>query len=225
MERLWTNSFRVSTICHSFPTTPLWDTNKATEAQKSSKQHWQGWPWDHVSWSPHTLFTGSAKLAWEGYTSDQDSRPDMRFAKQESYSKLDTYRYPKWEQRLWTLAWPECSCFSLWISPVKKKTQRCETELVLVKCLLCARNFCYYVFTCEMRMTIKATSPVDEGSKRAMESLSTELALVRPLINIIVFVIIITILTVVLWSRCCQICLIPEELRLREKHLRSPPGH
>ena len=31
-----------------------------------------------------------------------------------------------------------------------------------------------------------------------MESLSTELALVRPLINIIVFVIIITILTVVL---------------------------
>ena len=47
-------------------------------------------------------------------------------------------------------------------------------------------------------MTIKATFPVGEGSKRAMESLSTELALVRPLINIIVFVIIITILTVVL---------------------------
>lgn len=57
---------------------------------------------------------------------------------------------------------------------------------------------CYYVFTCEMRMTIKATSPVDEGSKRAMDSLSMELALVRPLINIIIFVIIITILTVVL---------------------------
>lgn len=39
---------------------------------------------------------------------------------------------------------------------------------------------CYYVFTCEMGMTIKATSPVDEGSKRAMDSLSMELALSDP---------------------------------------------
>ena len=73
MERLWTNSFRASTVRHSFPATPLWDTSKATAVQTSSKKRWQGWPWDHGSWSQRTLFTGSAKLAWDGVFQNKEA--------------------------------------------------------------------------------------------------------------------------------------------------------